>query len=175
MSFRKDNAAFEAWLATQCDVVVKDVDDKHHQMKKSAFIFLRATYFRWAGQIGKLCPELMDAPQVLAVGDLHLENFGTWRDAEGRLVWGINDFDEASVMPYTIDLVRLATSALIAAKAQALAITPAEASAAILAGYREGLEGRNGPYVLEEGHDWLRKLALGDLREPQKFWAKMEK
>ena len=30
----------------------------------------------------------MDAPQVLSVGDLHLENFGTWRDADGRLVWG---------------------------------------------------------------------------------------
>ena len=24
-----------------------------------------------------------------------MENFGTWRDAEGRLIWGINDFDEA--------------------------------------------------------------------------------
>ena len=34
-------------------------------------------------------------PAVLAVGDLHTENFGTWRDAEGRLIWGINDFDEA--------------------------------------------------------------------------------
>jgi len=32
---------------------------------------------------------------VLAVGDLHVENFGTWRDAEGRLIWGVNDFDES--------------------------------------------------------------------------------
>ena len=48
---------------------------------------------------------------VLAIGDLHLENFGTWRDAEGRLVWGINDFDEAWALPYTNDLIRLATSA----------------------------------------------------------------
>ena len=31
----------------------------------------------------------------LSVGDLHVENFGTWRDSEGRLIWGINDFDEA--------------------------------------------------------------------------------
>ena len=28
------------------------------------------------------------------------ENFGTWRDADGRLVWGVNDFDEAAVMPW---------------------------------------------------------------------------
>ena len=51
---------------------------------------------------------------MLAVGDMHVENFGTWRDAEGRLVWGVNDFDEAAKMPYTIDLVRLAASAMLA-------------------------------------------------------------
>ena len=85
MSFRSDNADFEAWLATQCDVVKSDIAYKHRRMKKSAFIFLRATYFRWARKIGDWCPELMDAPRVLSVGDLHLENFGTWRDADGRL------------------------------------------------------------------------------------------
>ena len=52
----------------------------------------------------------MDAPQILWVGDLHLENCGTWRDVDGRLVWGVNDFDEAAVMPYVFDLVRLAAS-----------------------------------------------------------------
>ena len=52
--------------------------------------------------------------RVLAVGDIHLENFGTWRDADGRLVWGVNDFDEAAQMPYVLDLVRLAASALLA-------------------------------------------------------------
>ena len=56
----------------------------------------------------------MDAPRVLSVGDLHLENFGTWRDADGRLAWGVNDFDEAAVMPYVLDLVRLATSIQLA-------------------------------------------------------------
>jgi uncharacterized protein (DUF2252 family) len=57
------------------------------------------------------CAQLADAPQVLAVGDLYTENFGTWRDAEGRLVWGVNDLDEAHPLPYTNDLVRLATRA----------------------------------------------------------------
>ena len=59
-------------------------------------------------------PNLNHAPQVLGVGDLHVENFGTWRDAESRLVWGINDFDEACCLPYTQDLVRLAASARFA-------------------------------------------------------------
>ena len=89
MSFVEDNRAFETWLARHCDVVRADIGYKHEQMETSAFVFLRATYFRWARKIGSWCPELMDAPPVLAVGDLHLENFGTWRDADGRLVWGV--------------------------------------------------------------------------------------
>src|ERR1700752_1640440 len=112
MSFVKDNDAYDAWLARHCDVVKKDLKHKHNKkMTDSPFAFLRATYFRWAKKIGTWCPELMDAPSVLAVGDLHLENFGTWRDADGRLVWGVNDFDEAAEMPYVLDLIRLATSA----------------------------------------------------------------
>ena len=39
------------------------------------------------------------------VGDLHVENYGTWRDAEGRLVCGNNDFDETCPLPYTNDVV----------------------------------------------------------------------
>jgi len=42
------------------------------------------------------------------------KNFGTWRDGDGRLVWGVNDFDEAAVMPYPLDLVRLAASIRLA-------------------------------------------------------------
>ena len=52
MSFVRDNKAFETWLAEHCDVVRGDIRYKHEQMKKSAFVFLRATYFRWARKIG---------------------------------------------------------------------------------------------------------------------------
>ena len=137
MSFRDDNARYEKWLATQCKVVKADIAFKHHRMKKSAFIFLRATYFRWARKIGDWCPELMDAPPVLSVGDLHLENFGTWRDADGRLVWGVNDFDEAAVMPSVLDLVRLATSIQLAPD---LELSNRRAAEALLRGYRAGLD-----------------------------------
>jgi uncharacterized protein (DUF2252 family) len=71
---------------------------------------------------------------------LHIENFGTWRDHEGRLVWGINDFDEAFPLPYTQDLVRLATSAMLGISSDLLRIKPKEASAAILSGYAEGIK-----------------------------------
>ena len=73
-------------------------------------------------------------PRVLGVGDLHVENFGTWRDAEGRLVWGVNDFDEVARMPYAVDLTRLVTSAVLAKRENGLAIDPGEAATAVLEG-----------------------------------------
>ena len=79
MSFRSDNVSFEKWLQTQCPVVDADLDYKHERMRKNPFVFLRATFFRWAKRIEKLCPELTDAPRVVSVGDTHTENFGTWR------------------------------------------------------------------------------------------------
>jgi hypothetical protein len=173
-SIVKTTRAYEAWLARNITAVPRDLRLKHQEMAASPFSFFRATFYRWAEQYPALCPELAAAPALLAVGDLHVENFGTWRDAEGRLVWGINDFDEAAMMPYTIDLVRLATSAIVAAKVEALKTTPEAASSALLAGYRTGLGGVGAAYVLEEEHGWLRDLALGELRQPEKFWARME-
>ncbi|MER5766827.1 DUF2252 domain-containing protein [Streptomyces sp. NPDC001985] len=43
-------------------------------------------------------------------GDLHAENFGTYMDSNGRLIFNVNDFDEAYVGPFTWDLKRLAAS-----------------------------------------------------------------
>src|SRR5215475_13903488 len=117
MSIVEDTEDYESWLRKQCDVVEGDLASKHKRMsEEDAFVFLRATYYRWARHIEKLCPELAEAPTALCVGDIHLENFGTWRDLDGRWVWGVNDFDEAAVMPYAFDLVRLATSIDLAPK-----------------------------------------------------------
>jgi hypothetical protein len=168
-SFSKDNAAYEAWLAKQCRVVKKDIKRKHRLMKESAFIFLRATYFRWARQIGNWCPTLMDAPKVLSVGDLHLENFGTWRDADGRLVWGVNDFDEAAVMPYTLDLVRLAASIRLAPR---LAVNNEAVADKLLKGYRAGLK-RPQPALLDEGETWLRPYSAPSEKKSEKFWKEV--
>jgi Uncharacterized protein conserved in bacteria (DUF2252) len=170
MSFIEDNTAYEAWLATQCDVVASDLKTKHKVMRDSAFMFLRATYFRWARRIPQICPELMDAPRPLCIGDLHLENFGTWRDADGRLVWGVNDFDEAAAMPYTLDLVRLATSIRLAPDR---AVSGHEAARLLIAGYLEGLELPQ-PALLDEGETWLRPYAIGSEVESGKFWKKLD-
>src|SRR5947209_4307453 len=95
MNAVKTTRHFEEWLGHHTDVVNKDLRVKHLNMKMGIFLFLRATFYRWAQIWPKVCPDLAKGPLVLAVGDLHVENFGTWRDAEGRLTWGVNDFDEA--------------------------------------------------------------------------------
>src|SRR5258708_11264731 len=97
-------ARYEAWLAERIPLVKADLELKHRAMSAGIFPFFRATFYRWAARWRALAGDVAVAPTVLAVGDLHVENFGTWRDAEGRLVWGVNDFDEAWTLPYTHDL-----------------------------------------------------------------------
>jgi len=164
---------YERWAGKRIDLVRGDLALKHRAMADAAFPFLRATFYRWVGLWCEACPDLAAAPKLLAVGDLHVENFGTWRDAEGRLAWGINDFDEAFPMPYTIDLVRLAASALLAIRANALTIAPDAACDAILGAYRAAIAaGAAHGFVLEEEHPALRAMALGVERDPVRFWAK---
>jgi hypothetical protein len=86
----------------------------------------------------------------------------------------VNDFDEACVYPYTMDLVRLATSALLAARVEHLAMKPKDAAASILEGYETVMEDGGLPFVLEEGHVWLRAIAESRLRDPVVFWKKMD-
>jgi len=167
--------AYETFLHGSVPVVEADLDTKHKQMAAGVFPFLRSTFYRFSSVFREVCPDLAKGPELLAVGDLHVENFGTWRDTEGRLIWGINDVDEAQTMPYSIDLVRLAASALLAAEEAKLALSCEDLSGAILAGYTEWLEKGGRPFVLEEEHGWLRVLATGALRDPAVFAAKMEK
>jgi hypothetical protein len=121
-----------------------------------------------------VCPELRKAQVVLSIGDLHVENFGTWRDAEGRLVWGVNDFDEAYPLPWPNDLVRLGVSAHLAIDAEHLALRRADACDAILTGYQDALAHGGAPFVLADEHTWLRKLAHGKLRDPTIFWQRLD-
>jgi hypothetical protein len=164
---------YEAWLSRQTPVQADDLRLKHVTMTSAAFPFMRATYYRWAQLWPKNCKALAKGPNVLAVGDLHVENFGTWRDSEGRLVWGVNDFDETAYISFANDLVRLAVSAKLALKAEHLTISTADANLAIITGYVEGLKSGGRPFVLAEDHGWLREAATGSLRDPEAFWAKL--
>jgi hypothetical protein len=173
MSIQTATEEYESWLSEHVALVASDIKRKHESMANpgTAFPFFRATFYRWARKFPKLCPALADAPRVLAVGDLHVQNFGTWRDADGRLVWGVNDFDEAFELPYTNDLVRLAASAALASREEGRGQGTDEICDAVRRGYAAGLrarlEGRARP-VLLEGHPWLDRLR--PTHHPARFW-----
>ena len=114
-----------------------------------------------------------ESSKVLAVGDLHVENFGTWRDLEGRLIWGVDDLDEVYPSSYAIDLVRLTTSAYLAILGEHLCMPRREAAEAVEQGYRDALAAGGKPFILAEDHQWLRLMALSKLRDPVHFWEKL--
>jgi hypothetical protein len=155
-------------------VIHADLALKHELMQHDPFRFLRGTFYRWQQIWSRICQDAADAPAVDAVGDLHVENFGTWRDLEGRLIWGVNDVDEAATLPYTNDLIRLATSVYLAIDAAHLHLSHLEAAEAILDGFVAAVQAGGRPFVLEAEHRGLRKLALSDLRDPCVFWEKMQ-
>lgn len=169
MNFAKATQKYETWLGDRLRLIEPDLERKHQEMRSGVFPFLRATYYRWAQVWENVCDTAARAPQVLAVGDLHVENFGTWRDIEGRLIWGVNDFDEAWPLPYTNDLIRLATSALLAG----MNTGPREAVNAILQGYVDAVNAGGRPFVLAEHHPALRAMAIHRLHDPCSYWTKL--
>ena len=173
MNIVKATHRFEKWLGQHIALITPDLRFKHQRMAESPFPFFRATFYRWIQLWPDVCPELNKAPKILGVGDLHVENFGTWRDIEGRLVWGVNDFDEAATYPYVLDLVRLAVSADLASEEGHLKLKLKDACSALIDGYCESLKNGGRPFVLEEENAWLRAIATNELRDPVHFWKKL--
>src|SRR5882724_3367859 len=136
MNIRQATRSYESWMRACVPVIQSELQDKHHQMRSDPFLFFRGTFYRWAQLWPKVCPDLQKAPKVIAVGDLHVNSFGTWRDSEGRLAWGVDDFDDAYPLPYTSDLVRLAASVTMVNDAGDLTLGLKDACGIILQGYR---------------------------------------
>jgi hypothetical protein len=104
-----------------------------------------------------------------------VNSFGTWRDAEGRLCWGVDDFDEAYPLVYTNDLVRLAASLKIVIDAQGLSIKVKDGCNAILNGYSASLRTGGCPIVLAEREQKLGKLGVDSFKPPSNFWEKLNR
>jgi hypothetical protein len=169
-TFKSATDSYEQWRDRRIQLVPEDLSLKHQRMAQSPFLFLRGSYYRFFEQFEKLLPELAKAPAVVAVGDLHVENFGTWRDRDARLAWGVNDLDEVDLLPYPLDLVRLATSAVLAIEAGHLVLDPDDACRQILAAWRERMSARRPrPFILGERHVHLYRLASEAIVDPVRF------
>src|SRR6516165_2004832 len=174
MHIVKSTNKYEEWLRRRLSINEEDVQYKHERMADSPFEFMRATFYRWMQRWPEYCKELVSAPEVLTVGDLHSDGCGTWRDIEGRLVWGINDFDEAYPQAYTLDLVRLASSAALALSEDYSSTALPDLCQPILEGNRKGLRAGGAPFVLGQvADDWLLNLFIEMQKEPERFWEKL--
>ena len=174
MNIQTATKSYENWMRSCTTVVEAHLRSKHKQMRENPFLFFRGTFYRWAQVWPEICADLRDAPTVLAVGDLHVGSFGTWRDGEGRLSWGVDDFDESYPLPYTNDLVRLAASVKIVIDSEELTIKLKKGCNAIMEGYRETLKRGGFPFVLAEHEKNLEKLGIEAIKAPDDFWKKLD-
>ncbi len=98
-------------------------------MAASPFGFLRGSA-KLFFEILRQFPELGQGPggEGVVVGDLHMANFGAYEidvGREHRLVFGLNDFDEAEVAPHRFDVLRALTSIFLARHELALSMRDA--------------------------------------------------
>jgi uncharacterized protein (DUF2252 family) len=107
------------------DLMAADADafrTKFRKMAADPFAFYRGSaclfYADMATMEDRWCDER--TARVWIQGDLHAENFGTYMDGAGRIVFDVNDFDEAYLGHLSWDLRRFAASFALLAWRKAL-------------------------------------------------------
>ena len=79
MNIRQATQNYEAWLGSRIPLIPADITLKHQHGPKPIPIFSGDVLPLGPAMAGNLCGTA-SAPMVLSVGDLHVENFGTWRE-----------------------------------------------------------------------------------------------
>jgi uncharacterized protein (DUF2252 family) len=89
------------------------------RMRQDPFAFFRGTNPLFLEFLPRK-HSLFRAPSVLICGDLHLENFGAFKGDNRLCYFDLNDFDEACLAPFTVDIVRFVASIEVAAPGMGL-------------------------------------------------------
>lgn len=128
---------------------------KYQALRASPFAFLRGTCHLFFADLPDL-PVLAKAPPAWVCGDLHLENFGTYKGDNRLVYFDLNDFDEGALAPCTWEILRLLASILVAAPQFG-----AERKAALdlaqrcLAAYCQALQAGKARWIDRDGADGL--------------------
>ncbi len=95
---------------------------KFRKMAADPFAFYRGSACLFYADMATLEDRWSDerTSRVWIQGDLHAENFGTYMDGQGRIVFDVNDFDEAYLGHVSWDLRRFAASFALLAWRKAL-------------------------------------------------------
>lgn len=138
---------------------------KLKKMRADPFIFLRGTCHLFYARLPRE-PLLTTAPLAWLCGDLHLENFGSFKGDNRLAYFDINDFDEAILAPCTLDLVRFLASVQLGARS--LSVKPPEAAQlcrVFIDAYAAALAEGKARWVERETAVGLVKDLLGGLGE----------
>jgi uncharacterized protein (DUF2252 family) len=85
---------------------------KYRLMQENAFRFLRGTCHLFYEDLAA-ADGFPQGPLGWICGDLHLENFGSYRSDNNQVYFDLNDFDESILAPVTWEAVRLVTSIFV--------------------------------------------------------------
>jgi len=141
---------------------------KYQNMRSNPFIFLRGTCHLFYERLANTSI-FKTAPLTWNCGDMHLENFGSYKGDNRLAYFDMNDFDEAALAPLSWELVRLLTSILVGA--DSLAINQFEAYSlceTLTDAYAQALATGKATWVERETSHGIIHQLLNDLRERQR-------
>lgn len=141
---------------------------KYQRMRSDPFVFLRGTcHLFYAGlPRGGI---FRSAPPAWCCGDLHLENFGSYKGQHRIAYFDLNDFDEAALAPATWDLVRLLASLRVGADSLQLdPLAAEELCTAFLSAYVQALGDGKAYWIEPQTAQGLVRTLLDGLRDRQR-------
>lgn len=95
---------------------------KLEKMADDLFSFFRGSCHLFHNRLAALGGNIVTNPPLAwCSGDLHVENFGTFEGDNGLAYFDVNDFDEAALAPASWEILRLATSILVALQSKGIA------------------------------------------------------
>lgn len=134
------------------------------KMRSDPFVFLRGSCHLFYARLPAL-EVLQQAPLAWVCGDLHLENFGSYKGDNRLVYFDINDFDEATLAPCTWDLVRFLASVRLGAASLAVDVQDAEFLCnCFVDAYAAALAGGKARWVERETAEGLVRDLLDDLQ-----------
>ena len=143
---------------------------KYKAIRKDSFRFLRGTCHLFYEDLGKQS-SLTPSPCCWLCGDLHLENFGSFKGSDKEDYFDISDFDESILGPSLFEVSRLLVSVLLACKNSAYEKSYTDILLnAVINGYCKTLQSGK-PVTVESGtapglvKELLVKVAVKNVKE----------
>jgi uncharacterized protein (DUF2252 family) len=140
---------------------------KYKKMKENPFVFLRGSchlfYEDWPNH-----SPLNQAPLSWICGDLHLENFGSYKGDNRLTYFDINDFDESVLAPCTFDVTRLITSLFLAVDEITSSAHPLTLATLFLNSYTAALNDGKARWIERNTAEGLVEALLNEVQDKKR-------